>query len=1050
MIKIIKLQAISVICFIQLFASLVTAQTYKFKHLSVEEGICHHVVYTVNQDKNGYIWAGTGEGLCRYDGFVFSGKLNKDSISQAVCNKSFKDSKGNLWFGHNDGSITFYDGTHFKYVNVEDKNKNNVTDISEKKNGDMVFSTQSEGIIIIDKKLKITKIKVGFENLLISSIIVASNDDLLVGTQSGLFLAVPKGQGYALKAITGVPLTTNVQCIARKPGSNLYWIGTEDAGLFEIETGNSPKVKSLSAALNLPNTNVQSILLDKDLNLWVSTFGSGIIKLIYSNSLKSYTSYVKYDDSNGLDINFIKQVFQDREGNIWAATYGKGIAFLSNASFLFFHYDNEVTGKNIQAVCTDGTNFWLGGEKGLLKLDLQNNYKTVPYSKKDGLPNDNITALYADNSGVLWVGTEKSGLYKMERGGSFSRAFFSENSMDNSINHISSKNGILYLATKNGLFLLNTSDHSKKHFTTTDQLPHNDIVQVFNDSKNNTWLSTKSQTIFPFQNSTGLKVQSNIEFEFKGVTEDRSGNLWAATYGDGLLKYQKDSVVQLNSKNGLKSNYCYSIVTSKDGEIWVGHRLGLSRVDPQTMTVKSYGKELGITGDCNFNAVAINKSGVIVLGTTDGIVLYDYSKDRKDTIPPVPNILRVTLSDTTIDFTSDFIQPYGVYKLHIDYVGLHYRSPESVRYKYKLEGYDLDWSDFTSERSANYSRIEDGKYTFRLRAYNSDGIYKETSLKITIRPPFWKTWWFITLSIISLIAAIYFYILYRERKHRKFQEFLQKNLDERTREVMEQKEVIELKNKDITDSINYAQRIQASILPSIRKLQENFSGCFVFYQPRDIVSGDFYWFDKFEPNRFVIVCADSTGHGVPGAFMSMIGTTLIKDICNRKDISSPSVILELLDNDIKSTLNQDNGPVDDDKSSDGMDIIVCEINTETSYVRTSTAMRPIIMFRNGEEIYTRGSRTSVGGEMGKEDKNFKDEGFQLSKGDLIYLFSDGYPDQFGGQIGKKFKMVRLKNLLKEIHELPMDEQYVKVKNAFINWKGKYDQVDDVLFMGIKI
>jgi len=192
------------------------------------------------------------------------------------------------------------------------------------------------------------------------------------------------------------------------------------------------------------------------------------------------------------------------------------------------------------------------------------------------------------------------------------------------------------------------------------------------------------------------------------------------------------------------------------------------------------------------------------------------------------------------------------------------------------------------------------------------------------------------------------------------------------------------------------------MLPSIKKLQQYFSGCFVFYRPRDIVSGDFYWFDRVSENKFVIVCADSTGHGVPGAFMSMIGSTLIKDICTRENGNSPSKVLHVLDHELSNTLNQN--LEDGTKPADGMDIIVCEIDLRTYYVRYASAMRPMIIYRNGEEIFFKGSRNSIGGHYEREDIVFMDEGLQLGKGDILYMFSDGYSDQFGGPMGKKFKM----------------------------------------------
>jgi serine phosphatase RsbU (regulator of sigma subunit) len=223
----------------------------------------------------------------------------------------------------------------------------------------------------------------------------------------------------------------------------------------------------------------------------------------------------------------------------------------------------------------------------------------------------------------------------------------------------------------------------------------------------------------------------------------------------------------------------------------------------------------------------------------------------------------------------------------------------------------------------------------------------------------------------------------------------------------------------------------------------------VFYHPRDIVSGDFYWYDKLDEDRFLIVCADSTGHGVPGAFMSMIGTTLLKDICSREDVQTPSDVLSTLDQEVRTALNQNK---EADGSNDGMDIIVAEINLRTNKLVVSSAMRPVILYKDGEQIYVKGSRSAVGGQLDEESpkKEFANEEFQLKKGDILYMFSDGYPDQFGGPLGRKFKMARLKNLLRDINDKPMEEQYNYIKSNFLLWKEDLEQVDDVLFMGIKI
>jgi len=220
----------------------------------------------------------------------------------------------------------------------------------------------------------------------------------------------------------------------------------------------------------------------------------------------------------------------------------------------------------------------------------------------------------------------------------------------------------------------------------------------------------------------------------------------------------------------------------------------------------------------------------------------------------------------------------------------------------------------------------------------------------------------------------------------------------------------------------------------------------LIFHPRDIVSGDFYWFDKLDDERFMIVCADSTGHGVPGAFMSMIGSTLLQDIVLRQKIVKPSRVLTLLDKQIFSTLNQN---IELGISNDGMDMVVCEINHKTRHIRFASAMRPVIIVLGGEPYYIKGNRSSVGGESVIE-KYFDDQEYYLGEGDTIYMFSDGLPDQFGGAEGKKMKIARLKKLIEDVGDLSMEGQQEVIMKFYDEWKGSHEQVDDILLIGIRL
>ncbi|MBE0667881.1 MAG: SpoIIE family protein phosphatase, partial [Bacteroidales bacterium] len=383
----------------------------------------------------------------------------------------------------------------------------------------------------------------------------------------------------------------------------------------------------------------------------------------------------------------------------------------------------------------------------------------------------------------------------------------------------------------------------------------------------------------------------------------------------------------------------------------------------------------------------------------------------------------------------------------VKYAGISHRDPLSVVYRTRLSNFDEEWTDPTSERDVSYS-LRDGNYKFVVEAASGENrkTTSSASFEIHIQRPLFRTWWFLLGMLVLTAGIVYVIILLRERRHRIQRKALEDELDIRTTEVREQKEELQQKNLDITESIKYAKRIQTSVLPDTSRLNSVFSDTFVFFLPRDIVSGDFYWFDWIDKEKFILVCADSTGHGVPGAFMSMIGTALLQDIITRKKIVKPSQILSELDKQIYSTLNQNQ---EVEAAHDGMDIVVCEFNIKTRHLVFASAMRPVILLLEGEQHYIRGNRSAVGGESASE-KYFNDQEYYLKEGDIIYLFSDGYPDQFGGSGGKKMKISRLRNLIDDINALPMSEQYERVKDYFFEWKGDNEQIDDVLMMGIKL
>ncbi len=260
-----------------------------------------------------------------------------------------------------------------------------------------------------------------------------------------------------------------------------------------------------------------------------------------------------------------------------------------------------------------------------------------------------------------------------------------------------------------------------------------------------------------------------------------------------------------------------------------------------------------------------------------------------------------------------------------------------------------------------------------------------------------------------------------------------------------QLELVQAKNKVITSSITYAQRIQEGILPSHHAITADFPESFILYTPKDVVSGDFYFHSKHYDGTIYFAAADCTGHGVPGAMMSMIATSLLSEQVNALKSTCPGTVLDKVDANIKKAFRIDR------KTRDGMDIALCSINKDTLLLQFAGAHRPLFIFRNNELLETKGTPFSIGDVRIKDSfEGFKCHDIQLEIGDCIYLFSDGYVDQFNGETGKKYMTKKLKSKLLAIHQLPMKEQQTILHNDFLQWKGSSKQIDDVVVLGMKI
>ena len=428
------------------------------------------------------------------------------------------------------------------------------------------------------------------------------------------------------------------------------------------------------------------------------------------------------------------------------------------------------------------------------------------------------------------------------------------------------------------------------------------------------------------------------------------------------------------------------------------------------------------------------------------------------------------LSGNLLD-PGDIRLEYANNTLKIDISAPFYIKEGSVVFQYYISGLTERWSEWSGDPVLEFPYLPQGNYTLNIRAKDILGnISGSLDIPLLVKPPFWQTGWFLIVFSIIVILLFILIIIVRERNLKLDKEVLEQKVGERTRTIEDQKEVLEQQrdnlekynreivkqkeeiekqrdkifkqNLEITKSIIYARRIQSAVMPSKKILKDMLKDYFLILRPRDIVSGDFYWMTR-KNGKVILVASDCTGHGIPGALMSMMGVSLLNDIVNVAGITRPDLILNNLRHKIKSTLSQTGK---EDEATDGMDIAVCVFDLKGNNLQFAGAYIPLFLVRDGELTEYKPDKMPVGIHI-SEKETFTLNEIRLMSGDKFYLFSDGYVDQFGGPFGKKFKKRSLRELLMRINAKPMDQQKKEIEDTLDLWQAAQEQVDDILVIG---
>ncbi len=1050
----------TVIIVFMFFAIRVNSQDYIFRNFTSEEGLTQPYVYSIVQDSRGYLWLGTGDGLARYNGFKFRQYNTDDSLAFNFITCSFIDGE-NLWFGHSNGMVSFYDGRIFHKIDLADRKISPVTHIGKSPGGSILISTLADGIFRSDKPIIADESKSDIENQNIYCFDFVNENGLLIGTGSGLKYCILNNNGSidSVRPVDEIP-DSKINAIRRKQDGKGFYIATENDGIFILSLNNNIfKVSKILTDSQSDFSGIQYILEDSRMNLWLCSFGNGLIKLVRGTS-GEYKSTV-YNTSTGFSTDNVKTVYEDREGCIWSGNYGDGLTQITPKPFSVSVFDKRSASNGVFAIWSDNQYRWIGTENGLIKTDQYTGKVIKTYRQGSGLPKDTVSALYSADGKELWIGTDKNGLFRMQiENEKITKYSLASGALENSVTAITGKDDQVWIGTKKGLCNISISaDIAKWYSISQGGLPQNLIKGIFLDRLGILWITTNSGTLTTIENGKVSKTTVNTGagiLILGPVAEDNESRVWIGSNGNGVFIVEADSIFNITTKEGLLSDYCYSLIRDDRNNIWVGHKGGLSRINTTDLTVKPFRYFDNISENFQFNPNAVNIStdSKIWFGSDKGLVSYNPLMELQQIEAPLLGTTSVKVDDEEIYPTGNkIILPPGNHKIRIDFLGVSLKNPELVTYQYMLEGYN-QWSEITKIPSITYDRIPEGDYRFILKSSSGDGAVSENPviINITIKKPLWKKWWFYALSFVLINIVIFIYIKRREIIFLEEKRKLEKKVTERTYEISCQKneielqrDVIENKNASITSSITCASNIQNAILPPRELMDKLLPDNFILSKPKDIVSGDFYWMTE-KDKKIIFAVADCTGHGVPGAFMSLLGITLLNEIVNIHGITRSDEIITALREKVIQSMQQNRKDV---TTTDGMEIALCVLDRHNNKLQYTGGMSDLIYISGGKLQIIKADFMDVSISYNFRSQ-FKMNELDCKKGDVLYLFSDGYQDQFGGNYDKKFLRTHFYTILLEIHSLPMKRQKEILEKKLNDWMKNPLQTDDITVMGVRL
>lgn len=705
------------------------------------------------------------------------------------------------------------------------------------------------------------------------------------------------------------------------------------------------------------------------------------------------------------------------EGECWSMVQSRGKLIIGGSYNLYIYQSDRIsrveTDDMVFKLCASKmfpNTVFVGENKGLSIFKHEND-KLFRVSKIKNI-NERVLNIVEDSLGAIWLSTSNNHIFRIIISGA-----------DTLVKRCDS---ILSNEQKESTAILKLGE--KIYFSTHSGLWH-----------------------YKYQTAR-VEIVDGLEPNFKSIItgtslycEDLNDNLWLVTAKTG-----KNEIVYVEKNNSGKFN--------------------VSKTPFKRMPT------------CIVNSIYSDSKGLIWIATSEGLFTFNPFKKVAYNEPYKTLIRKVYIGEDSLIFTGAFFvngkvidyQPHSqipVIEYRNNGVTFYFSAPyfieeNETRYSYYLEGFDTEkqgWSNWTTETKKEYTNLTEGNYLFKVKAKNIFGIESSVAeFAFRIKPPWYRTVFAYISYILLLSLFIWIVVKLNIRRLEKDKEKLECIVRERTAEIRQQKEKIEKQKEEITDSIKYAKRIQTAVLPPAEIISTYLPEHFILFKPRDIVSGDFYWMKQVD-DYTLIAAADCTGHGVPGAFMSMLGIAFLNEIATHRDIFSANEILNELRNQVKQSLRQTGK---EGEAKDGMDIAFCVLNRKLMKLQYAGAYNPLYLYRsktipnplNSECVIESDTHYLIEIKADKmpigihvNDSNiFTNHEIDIMPGDSIYIFSDGFADQTGGESDKKFLSKNFKNLLLNIQHLEMAKQKEFLEETLKKWMGNTSQVDDILVIGVRI